>query len=128
MANNWHITMYPDQFSKRRWWNSTWKSLPIWDVSRFKKPKNNFRTGCFTLRNKIESKSAKKLFISQEKEKKREIFLPSWYNKWTCLHYDEAEDNVYFIICKTRHFNTLNDIRVENSSIKTGYSKGFQQH
>ena len=70
---------------------------------------------------------------------KEEIsFLPSWYNKWTWLHYDEAEDSVYCIICKsTDHCNMLNDIRVENSFIKTWYSnwkharstdKYFHQH
>ena len=88
-------------------------------------------------RKKIESKSAN--FISQEKFGKKETsFLPSFYNKWSWLHYDEAEDSVYCIICKIGdHYKKLNDIRVENSSIKTGYSnwkharstgKGFHQH
>ena len=70
-------------------------------------------------------------------EKKRS-FLPSWYYKWTWLHYNEAEDSVYCIICKNAdHYNMLNDVRLENSFIKTGYSnwkharrtdKGFHQH
>ena len=70
---------------------------------------------------------------------KEEIrFVPSWYNKWTWLHYDEAEDSVYCIICKsTDHCNMLNDFRVENAFIKTRHSnwkqarstdKYFHQH
>ena len=37
-----------------------------------KKSKNNFRTGCFAFIRKIKSKSAKRLFISQEKFGKEE--------------------------------------------------------
>ena len=48
--------------------------------------------------------------------------MPSWYNKWACLHCDKAEVGVYCIICKNAdHYNMLNDIRVENSFIRTGY-------
>ena len=65
-------------------------------------------------------------------------FLSSWYEKWNWLHYDEAEDSVYCIICINAYLhNMINDIKVENSFVKTGYSnwknarsndKGFHQH
>ena len=64
--------------------------------------------------------------------------MVTWYNKWTWLHCTEAEDSVYCIICKNPdYYDMLNDNRVENSSIKIGYSnwkharttnKGFHQH
>ena len=81
-----------------------------------------------------------KIFSYPKKKfgKKERSFLPSWNNKWTCLHYDEAEDSVYCISCKiANHYNMLNDIRVGNCFIKTGYSnwkharstdKSFHQH
>ena len=50
-------------------------------------------------------------------------FLSSWYEKWNWLHYDEAEDSVYCIICINAYLhNMINDIKVENSFVKTGYS------
>ena len=65
-------------------------------------------------------------------------FLPSWYEKWNWLHYSKAEDSVYYIICtNVYHHNMINDIKVENSFVKTGHSnwknarsndKGFHQH
>ena len=75
--------------------------------------------------------SGKRLKANQQKNfsyrkkkfgKRGRSFLPSCYDKWTWLHYGEAEDSVYCIICKIAdHYNKLNDIRVENFSIKTGY-------
>ena len=65
-------------------------------------------------------------------------FLPLWYEKWNWLHYDEAEDSVYCIIyTNSYHHNVINDIKIVNSFVKTGYSnwknarnndKGFHQH
>ena len=65
-------------------------------------------------------------------------FLPLWYEKLNWLHYDEAEDSVYCIIyTNSYHHNVINDIKVVNSFVKTGYSnwknarnndKGFHQH
>ena len=50
-------------------------------------------------------------------------FLPSWYEKWNWLHYDEAEDSVSCIICTSAyHHDMINDIKVENSFVKTGCS------
>ena len=76
---------------------------------------------------------AKKKFGIEERS-----FLPSWYDKWTWLHSDEAEDSVYCIIgINVNHCNMLNCIILENSFIKTGYSnwkharntdKSFHQH
>ena len=138
-ANNWRITKYLNQFIERRWWNSTKKLFPIWYDSRFKKSKNNFRTGCFAFRKRLKAYQAKKLFKSQEIIwKGRENFLPTWYNKQTWLHYGKAEDSAYCTICKNAdNRNIVNDIRVENFLIKTGYSnwkharrvdRGFHQH
>ena len=85
------------------------------------------------------SRSGKRLKANQPKSfsyhkkkfrKEERSLLPSWYDKWTWLHNDEAKDSVYCIICK-------NVIRVENTVINTGYSKwkhakstdkGFHQH
>ena len=77
---------------------------------------------CF--QEKIENKSSKKLFKSQEIVWKRRVnFLPTWYNKQTWLQYGKAEDSAYCIICKNAdNHNMVNDIRVENFFIKTGYS------
>ena len=75
-ANNWHITMHPVQFNERRCSNSTRKLLPIWNVSRFKKLKNNFRTGCFAFRNRVDFKidfSQTNFSCSKEKFWKEEI-------------------------------------------------------
>ena len=81
-----------------------------------------------------------KNFSSSKKnlEGKIEVFLSSWYDKGIWLHYCEAEDGAYCITCKNVYFYTLlNDIRVENYFIKTGYSnwkharstdKGFHKH
>ena len=65
-------------------------------------------------------------------------FLPSWYEKWSWLHYDKAEDSVYCILCTNgHHHDMINDIKVEDSFVKRGYSnwknarsndKGFHQH
>ena len=65
-------------------------------------------------------------------------FLPSWCKKWGWLHYDEAEDTAYCIISTNAyHCNMINDIKVEDSFVKMGYSnwknarsndKGFHQH
>ena len=33
-------------------------------------------------------------------------FLTSWYEKWNWLHYDEAEDSVYCIICTNAYHQT----------------------
>ena len=65
-------------------------------------------------------------------------FLPSWYKKWNWLLYDEAEDSVYCIICTNAyHQNMINDIKVDHSFVKKGYSnwknarsndRGFHQH
>ena len=65
-------------------------------------------------------------------------FFPLWYEKWNWLHYDEAEDSAYCIICTNDyHHNMINDIKVVKSFVKTGYSnwknarsndKGFHQH
>ena len=62
-------------------------------------------------------------YPKKESEREERSFLPSWYNKWIWLQYDEAQDSENCIICKNaNHYNMLNDIRVENSFIKTGYS------
>ena len=62
-----------------------------------------------------------KKFISQEKEERS--FLPSWYYKWTWLHYDEGVGCAYCITGKNvDYYNMPNDIWVENSFIKTRYS------
>ena len=59
-------------------------------------------------------------YLKKKSGKEERSFLPSWYDKWAWPHYDEA---VYCIICKNAdHYNMLNDIRVENAFIKTGYS------
>ena len=65
-------------------------------------------------------------------------FIPTWYDRWTWLHYDEAEDRVFCIICQNAHrHDMLNDVKVEDAFIKTGYShwkhatskdKGFIKH
>ena len=65
-------------------------------------------------------------------------FLLSWYEKWNWLHYDKAEDSVYCILCTNGyHHEMINDIKVEDSFVKRGYSnwknarsndKGFHQH
>ena len=65
-------------------------------------------------------------------------FLPSWYEKWNWLHYGKAEDSVYCIICANAYdHHMINDIKVENSFVKTGCSnwkntrsndKRFHQH
>ena len=34
------------------------------------------------------------------------IFLLLWYEKWNWLHYDEAEDSVYCIICTNAYHQT----------------------
>ena len=70
--------------------------------------------------------------------KEERSFLPSWYEKWNRLHYDEAEDSIYCIICTNAyHHNMINDIKSDNSFVKTGYSnwknargydKGFHQY
>ena len=92
-------------------------------------------------------RSGTKLKVNQPKnfsypkknlEGKIEVFLPSWYDKGIWLHYYEAEDGAYCITCKNVYLYTmLNYIRVENCSIKTGYSnwkharstdKGFHKH
>ena len=132
------FTKCAGQFSERKW-NNTRKLLPIWNVSKFRKSKNNFPTGYSAFRSQIESKSAKQLFISQEKFGKKETsFLSSWYDKRTWLHRDGVAGSGYCIICKNADpYNMLNDIRVGNSFIKTGCSnwkhagsteKGFHQH
>ena len=64
--------------------------------------------------------------------------LPAWYEKWTCLHYDEAEDHVLCVICENpNNHGMLNNVKVEDPFIKTGYSnwenaistdKEFQKH
>ena len=94
---NWQIAKYLDQFSKRRWWNSTRKIHPS--------------------------------EIFQNRKNRGTIFEPdasrsrTSLKDWTWPHYDGAEDSVYYNICKNvDHYNILNDIRVENSFIKTGYS------
>ena len=70
---------------------------------------------------RLKANQSKKNFISQEKEDRS--FLPSWYDKWTWLHYDEGVGSAYCIICKNvDHYNMLNDIWVENSFIETRYS------
>ena len=93
------------------------------------------------------SRSGTKLKVNQPKnfsypkknlEGKIEVFLPSWYDKGIWLHYYEAEDGACCITCKNAYLYTmLNDIRVENYFIKTGYSnwkharstdKGFHKH
>ena len=66
------------------------------------------------------------------------MFLSAWYEKWTWLHYDKAEDHVLCIICKNvNDHEMLNNVKVEDSFVKTGYSnwknprsayKGFQKH
>ena len=71
-------------------------------------------------------------------EKKIEVFLPSWCDKWIWLHYREAEDDAYCITLKNVYlYILLNDIRVKNYFIKTGFSnwkyatstdKGFREH
>ena len=67
----------------------------------------------------IESKSAKSFSYPTEKiGKEGRRFLPSWCDKKTWLHYGEAEDSVYSIICKNvNHYNMHNDI--ETPTIKT---------
>ena len=65
-------------------------------------------------------------------------FLPAWYDRWTWLHYDVAEDRVFCVTCQNAHrHDMLNDIKVEDAFIKTGYShwkhatskdKGFIKH
>ena len=68
-------------------------------------------------------RSGKRLKANQPKNfsySKKKCFLPSLYNKWSWLHYGETEDSVYCIICQNAdHFSILNNIRVENSFIKT---------
>ena len=74
----------------------------------------------------------KRKFAKDEKS-----FLPSWYEKWNWLHYDEAED-IYCIICTNAYYHKMiNNIKIEDSFVKTGYlnwknnksnDKGFHQH
>ena len=78
------------------------------------------------------SRSGTKLKVNQPEnfsypkkilEKKIEVFLPSWYDKWIWLHYREAEDGAYCTTCKNVYlYILLNDIRVKNYFIKTGFS------
>ena len=49
----------------------------------------------------LKTNQPKNFLYSKKKSGKEERrFLFSWYNKWTWLHYDEAGDSVYCIICK----------------------------
>ena len=49
-------------------------------------------------------------------------FLPSWYETWKWLHYNEIDDTVYCIICfNTKRFNMLSDVKVEEAFVKKGY-------
>ena len=50
---------------------------------------------------KKKKKKKKTLFLSYLKRKfgkEERSFLLSWYNKWAWLHYNEAEDSVYFYV------------------------------
>ena len=65
-------------------------------------------------------------------------FLPSWYDKWTWLDYDEIKDCVFCIFCKNaNHHGMLNDVKIEASFITSGFNhwkhatstnKGFHKH
>ena len=65
-------------------------------------------------------------------------FLPSWYETWKWLHYNEIDDTVYCIIClNAKRFHMLSDVKVEEAFVKKGYynwknaqstDKGFNTH
>ena len=65
-------------------------------------------------------------------------FLPSWYEAWKWLHYNEVDDTVYCIIClNAKRFHMLSDVKVEEAFVKKGYynwknagstDKGFNIH
>ena len=62
-------------------------------------------------------------YPKREFGKDERSFLPSWYEKWNWLHYCEVEDSVYCIICSNAyHQNMVDDIKVEDSFVKTGYT------
>ena len=55
--------------------------------------------------------------------KEEKSILPSWYEKQNWLHYDEAEDSVYCIICTNAyHHNMISKIKVDNFFVKRRYS------
>ena len=65
-------------------------------------------------------------------------FLPSWYETWKWLRYNEIDDTVYCIIClNAKRFHMLSDVKVEETFVKKGYynwknarntDKGFNTH
>ena len=67
----------------------------------------------------------------------KKSFLPAWYVKWTCVHYDEAENHVLCIISKNiNDHGMLNNVKVDDSFVKAEYSnwknsrsadKGYQK-
>ena len=80
-----------------------------------KNQRTNFEPDALRSRKRLKENQPKNVSYG-----KKTCFLPSLYNKWPWLQYGEAEASVYCIICQNAdHFSILNDIRVENSFIKT---------
>ena len=64
----------------------------------------------------IKANQPKNFSYPEKKTGKEErSFLPMWYENWTWLHYDKAEDQVLCNICKNaNNHGMLNNVKVED--------------